>query len=175
MRRELLIGCGSNREKKLAHPDHREWSGLVTLDMNPAHKPDVLHDLNIVQLPFPPDYFDEIHAYDVMEHLGSQGDWAFFFAQWNDIWRTLKDGGRFFGLSPHWSSPWAWMDPGHTRAIGPEMLVFLCQPEYAQVGHTPMTDYRFCYSGDFDVEYSNINPSTKQFSWVLRAVKPARF
>lgn len=172
-RKELLLGCGSSREKKLAHPSHRSWEGLVRLDFAPTHHPDVLHDLAKLPLPFDDDTFDEVHAYDVMEHVGQQGDWRFFFAQWQDLWRILKDGGRFFGISPHWSSPWAWMDPGHTRAMGPEMLVFLNQLEYAQVGKTPMTDYRFCYAGDFDIEHAQID-ANKQFSWVLRAVKPAR-
>ena len=172
-RRELLLGCGSSREKKLSHPDHREWAGLTRLDFNAYHAPDIIHDLARLPLPFDDDSFDEVHAYDVMEHIGQQGDWQFFFAQWQDLWRILKDGGRFFGISPHWSSPWAWMDPGHTRAMGPEMLVFLNQLEYAQVGKTPMTDYRFCYRGDFDIEFAQID-ANKQFSWVLRAVKPAR-
>ena len=82
---ELLLGCGFSRVKKLAHPDRPEWDGLVTLDMNPAHKPDVVFDLNDWPLPFDGDTFDEVHAYDVMEHLGQQGDWKFFFRQWANI------------------------------------------------------------------------------------------
>jgi SAM-dependent methyltransferase len=173
MRAELLIGCGSNREKKLATPGREQWSGLVTLDFNDDHAPNVVHDIASLPLPFPDDSFDEIHAYDVMEHVGRQGDWKFFFAQWSDMWRLLRDRGRFFGISPHWSSPWAWMDPGHTRAFGPECFVFLSQPNYEQVGKSPMTDYRFCYAADFDLIHSEIS-SNKQFSYVLQAVKPAR-
>jgi SAM-dependent methyltransferase len=172
-RRELLLGCGSNSTKKIGSEDHRDWAGLVRLDFNDAHKPDVVHDLAKLPLPFEDNSFDEVHAYDVMEHIGLQGDWRFFFAQWQDLWRVLKPDGRFFGISPHWSSPWAWMDPGHTRAMGPEMLVFLCQPEYRQVGTTPMSDYRFCYSADFDIEFADVD-SLRRFTWVLRAVKPAR-
>ena len=108
-----------------------------------------------------------------MEHVGQQGDWRFFFNQWSDIWRILKPGGRFFGISPHWSSPWAWMDPAHTRAIGPEMLIFLDQRQYDQVGKSPMTDYRFCYQADFEVEHERITEQ-RQFEWVMRAVKPSR-
>lgn len=173
-RKELLLGCGSNSQKKLGVDGARIWNGLVRVDFNSDHSPDVVHDLTRLPLPFDDGTFDEVHAYDVMEHLGQQGDWRFFFAQWQDIWRILKPDGRFFGISPHWSSPWAWMDPGHTRAMGPEMLTFLCQPQYAQVGHTPMTDYRFCYSADFEIEMAHVDQTSRQFSWVLRAIKPSR-
>lgn len=171
---EILLGAGASREKRMALPGRGNWDGLVTLDMNDDHKPDYVHDLSVLPLPFGDDCADEIHAYEVMEHVGQQGDWRFFFAQWSDIWRILKPGGKFLGSSPHWSSPWAWMDPGHTRAFGPEMMTFLSQPEYSrQVGRTPMTDYRFCYRADFNLVHSEITASG-QFCYVLQAVKPSR-
>jgi SAM-dependent methyltransferase len=170
---ELLIGCGSNRDKKLVYRGRASWSGLVTLDFNDDHKPDVVHDLSHLPLPFPEDTFDEIHAYDVLEHIGRQGDWEFFFNQWSDFWRILKPEGVFIGISPHWSSPWAWGDPGHTRIVSAESFVFLNQPNYQQVGQTAMTDYRFAYRADFDVLYDVVDEA-KQFHFVLQAVKPSR-
>jgi len=168
---EILLGAGSNHSKKLGFSP--EWDGLITVDINPDHKPDVLHDLSVLPLPFADDCADEIHAYDVMEHVGAQGDWRFFFDQWSDIWRVLKPGGVFFGISPHHSSPWAWGDPGHTRIVGKEQLFFLSQPNYAEVGKTPMTDYRFCYRADFDQIESAVTQD-RQYAYALRAVKPAR-
>lgn len=170
---ELLIGCGSNRIKKLARPDRKEWSGLVTMDFNADHGPDIVHDIAQIPLPMDDNSCDEIHAYDVLEHVGRQGDWRFFFDQWSDFYRILKPGGVFYGISPHWSSPWCWMDPGHTRAMGPEAFIFLSQPSYSQIGKSPMTDYRFAYSGDFDLIHNTIDES-KQFYFALQAVKPAR-
>jgi|WetSurMetagenome_2_1015567.scaffolds.fasta_scaffold19130_5 SAM-dependent methyltransferase len=172
--KELLLGCGSNREKKLYVEGRTSWSALTTLDFSDAHKPDVVHDMAQLPLPFADDSFDEIHAYDVLEHMGQQGDFRFFFDQWSDFWRILRPGGRFLGVSPHRSSPWAWGDPGHTRIICPESFLFLHQPAYADVGKTPMTDYRFCYKADYDLEFSNIAVD-QQHRFVLRAVKPSRW
>lgn len=148
---ELLIGAGNNRDKKITFKDiPSEWSGeLVTLDIDPECNPDIIHDLNDLPLPFDDDMFDEIHAYEVLEHTGRQGDWLFFFNQFSEFWRILKPGGYFIGTCPMWDSPWAWGDPGHTRIISPESLIFLSQEEYKQIGKTAMTDYRCVYKANF--------------------------
>lgn len=169
---ELLIGAGSTHAKRYGNT--AAWQNLVTLDINPSHEPDVVHDLNVRPLPFADNAFDEVHAYEIIEHLGRQGDYRAWFDEWSEWWRILKPGGLMVGTSPHYSSPWAWMDPGHTRAMGPEMMVFLSQAEYtAQVGKTPMSDYRFCYRADFDPVQLAVAPDGC-FQFVMRAVKPAR-
>ena len=150
---------------------HSDWDGLVTLDHNPLHNPDVLHDLN-EPLPFDDDSCDEIHAYEVLEHLGSLGDWKFFFSQWADWWRVLVDGGRVFATVPAMDSPWLFGDPSHTRVINMEQLTFLNQPAYAQVGTTAMSDFRDIYKADFDIEFAENQNGT--FKFILRAVKPTR-
>jgi SAM-dependent methyltransferase len=171
---DLLIGCGKSRIKRLAINGNMEWNGLVTLDVHSSHNPDIVHDLNNLPLPFDDNSFDSIHAYDVLEHIGKQGDWKGFFAEWSEYWRILKPDGLFFGITPAAFSKWAWGDPGHTRIISLETLCFLCQEEYIrQIGITPMTDYRNVYSADFDVGYENT--SNDAFSFILKAIKPSRF
>ena len=55
---ELLLGCGSSRLKKLAWQGGHEWSDLVTLDFADTHKPDVVHDIAKLPLPFADNTFD---------------------------------------------------------------------------------------------------------------------
>jgi predicted SAM-dependent methyltransferase len=105
---ELLIGCGNARNKQLARPGRKAWSDLVTLDLDPACKPDVVHDLNQLPYPFEDNQFDEIHACHVLEHCGRQGDWRFFFKQCEEFWRITKPGGTFHGICRHRNSVWAW-------------------------------------------------------------------
>ena len=168
---QLLLGCGSNRAKKLYKQGSPDWEGLVTLDHEPCHKPDVVHDLNN-PLPFDDDSADEIHIYECLEHLGTQGDYKFFFAQFSDFWRVLKHGGVLFGTVPLPASVWAWGDPSHTRVIPKESFVFLSQPNYAQVGITPMSDFRSIYKADFDVLL--LNEAGHCLEFALQAVKPSR-
>jgi hypothetical protein len=69
MRRELLLGCGTNRDKKVTGSwTEPTWGELVTLDIDPETKPDIVHDLSVLPYPFRDDEFDEIHAYEVLEH-----------------------------------------------------------------------------------------------------------
>jgi hypothetical protein len=84
----------------------------------------------------------------------------------------LRPGGLFCGTSPAIGSVWLWGDPGHTRVIQPESFVFLSQPKYAQVGQSPMSDYRFVYRADFDIVHAQVQEDT--FVFVLRAIKPSR-
>lgn len=170
---ELLIGCGNRRVKVCHAPGNEAFTDLTTLDIDPNSGADVIHDLNVIPYPFADDQFDEIHASEVLEHLGSQGDWRAFFAQFSELWRILKPGGVLCASCPSATSRWAWGDPGHTRLIQPESLTFLHQPAYtAQVGVTAMTDYRAVYRADFDLVARE--DDGESFVFILQAVKPSR-
>lgn len=170
-KRELLLGCGNSRDKKVHGTwTTKEWSNLTTLDVDPGVNPDVVWDLtNPAQLPFDDNSFDEIHAYEVLEHIGQQGDFRAFFRQFYDYWRILKPDGLFVATVPMWDSPWAWGDPGHTRIITKGSLIFLDPREYSQIGKSSMTDYRPWWKGNFQ-GYAAIEEKDT-FGFILKAIK----
>ena len=176
MKRELLIGCGSNWGKRLTADDTETFDNLVTLDYNADHKPDIVWDLmNPYVLPpeFDDNSFDEIHAYEVLEHIGQPGDYRTFFKQFSEFWRVLKPNGHFLATFPSRHSAWVWGDPSHTRAIQLEQLIFLSQPNYETgVGVTSMSDFRNIYKADFDVVMASDNKETA--SMIIKAIKPSR-
>jgi len=168
---ELLLGCGNSREKKIRHGNlSEEWNALTTLDIDPACSPDVVHDLDVLPYPFDDNAFDEIHAYEVLEHFGRQGDWRAFFAQFNELHRILKPDGLLVATVPAWDSPWAWGDPGHTRIITQGTLAFLSQEIYrTKIGNTNMTDYRGVYSADFRLLATH--DTEHNFCFIIQAIK----
>jgi SAM-dependent methyltransferase len=205
--RELLLGCGRSREKRLCPPGAGEkFKGLLTLDMVESARPDFIGDLNhtpwnvglvstaahyakitrpcaaigggVNGSEFMDDAFDEIHAYEVLEHLRSQGDYKGFFADFSEIWRVLKPGGYLCATCPSRFTGWLWGDPGHTRAIMPESLTFLDQSEYVKQFDnsgrpSSMSDYRNVYRADFKCVDQATNRD--QFMFILQAVKPSRW
>lgn len=167
---ELLLGCGSSRERRIKIQGRATWCKLVRLDWNADHKPDVVYNLEKTPYPFAADTFDEIHAYEVLEHIGQQGDHLTFFAQFSELWRILKPDGFLAATCPSWQSMWAWGDPSHRRILCPGSLVFLSQAEYAkQVGKTPMSDFRFCYKADFRTVFQRDDGEV--FTFVIQAKK----
>ena len=171
---ELLIGCGHSREKRVKFPEiPEEWAELVTLDIDESVEPHVLHNLDMLPYPFDDNQFDEIHAYEVLEHCGTQGDYRFFFQQFEEFHRILKPGGWFIGSCPSWDAEWAWADPGHRRILTPKTFMFLSQVNYEGCGQpgNAMADYRFCYQADFELYHADEKPDTGQWYWIMRAIK----
>lgn len=167
---ELLIGCRHSRDKRIYFEGvSQEWRGLKTLDISPDCGADVVHDLCIVPYPFADESFDEIHAYEVLEHCGQQGDWRLFFAQFSEFYRILKPGGYFMATVPAWDSPWAWGDPSHTRVITAGSLSYLDQDHYQQVGKTSTSDFRDVWKGNFQT--TGVQESEHQLGFVLKAIK----
>lgn len=169
--KELIIGCGRAKEKKIISLNNDLlYHNPVTLDINPDHNPDFVWDLENLPMPFDNNEFDQIHAYEVLEHTGNQGDYKFFFAQFSEFWRILKKDGILCVSVPNYKSVWAFGDPSHKRIINEGSLVFLSQKNYInQVGKSAITDFRYIYSADFETVFKKTTDTT--FYFILKVIK----
>lgn len=70
-----------------------------------------------------PGWFDEVHAYEVLNLL--PGDEHDFFRFWSRIWAVLKPGGTVMATVPHWNSEWRHAYPGPQRTYTPGLLSYL--------------------------------------------------
>ena len=84
--------------------------GAIRLDLARACRPDVVADAN-QPLPFRNDSFEIVGAYDVLEHVGD------LVRVVEEVHRVLRPGGVLQVTTPHYSSPNAYADPTHRRAL----------------------------------------------------------
>lgn len=144
MGRSLLMGCGRDRRKQIFPEGCPEWTGeLTTMDFDPNCGADILWDMENRPLPFEDGTFDEIAAYNSMEHWGRQGDFRGWFAEMNEYWRILKPFGLMGVMVPIGADALA--DPGHTRFFDANYFGFCCKDFYEQnmKQGTCFTDYRW--------------------------------
>ncbi len=76
----------------------KSCENAVTLDIDPLHNPDIVHDLNNVPWPFEDNTFDEIICHHVIEHL-EKLDVAM-----KELYRITSPEGRIYIEVPHYSS-----------------------------------------------------------------------
>jgi len=99
--RILNLGCGK-----------KYINGAVNVDVTPATRPDVVHNLNRVPWPFPDSHFRQVQAYDVLEHLTD------LLAVMEEIHRVCEDGAIVHITTPHFSSANSYTDLTHRHHFG---------------------------------------------------------
>lgn len=93
--KKLIIGAAGK-----SHPD------AITVDIDPVHAPDVVHDLSVVPWPFETGQFSEIIAHHVIEHIDS------IIPVMRELHRVCAPDGTIYIEVPHHTS-WCAKDPCH--------------------------------------------------------------
>lgn len=158
MKRALMLGCGTSRERKIRvtaeDPVGFDDYELITIDFNKDCKPTIVHDMNFglpKKIRDQWNSFDEIHAYDSLEHWGQQGDFRDWFNEMENYHNILRPGGRFFTLVP--TGEERFVDPGHVRFFGTNYFWVLSQKWYREMNEKGIHvgDYRWYWKKDFNV------------------------
>ncbi len=127
--KRLNIGCGVESRR-----------GYVNLDIANLPGIDVVHDLNKFPYPFRDNRFEEINAFNILEHLDDINKVM------KEIYRILKPGGIIRIIVPHFSSYGVWLDPTHKRCFAYDTFSYFCTPEfnfYRLRGQSHYYDFRF--------------------------------
>lgn len=107
--RKLNLGCGT---------DIRE--GWVNLDSANIPGVDVVHNIQLLPLPFGNNAFDEVLCNDILEHID-------YPPVLKDIHRILAPGGVVHIRVPHFTSKNNAIDPQHIRQFSIETFDFFCK------------------------------------------------
>lgn len=180
----LLLGCGNSHDKRMQFEDEgfrgspwakfEDYSNLTLSDVDPeiCEKYDATYaDLDTFPYPWEDESFDEIHAYEVLEHTGSLGDGDFFFAQFNEFWRMLRPGGYMMISVPMWDAEVAWAAPDHKRVLPPGMFGYLTEEYYDNIGKPGYGDYRSYLQDRYWVTLGK-HETEEQLHVVLRKPSP---
>lgn len=97
---KIDIACGSNKQ-----------DGFVGIDIQSLKGVDIIHDLETFPYPLPDKCANFAIASHYVEHINPAKFGVVKFM--NEIWRLLKDGGRFAICCPYAGSPGDYQDPTH--------------------------------------------------------------
>lgn len=119
---KLNLGCGNKILNGYINLDKRQWGSV-----------DVVRDV-LRGLPFDDNKFDEVYASHFMEHIPAGEDLYFVISE---VWRVLKDGGKFIIRVPHSDTQEAFY-PDHLSYWNEKMVQALVADPYQSYG-----TYRF--------------------------------
>ena len=97
----LNLGCGN-----------KKFADALNLDVTARTNPDLIHNLNHYPWPVPNNFFTEVRAYDVIEHLDD------ILATMEEIHRVCRHGAIVQITVPHYSCANAFTDPTHQHYFG---------------------------------------------------------
>lgn len=155
----LDLACGNNKQE-----------GFVGIDIT---KNETQADIEANLLKFPwlfvkDDSVDEVFCSHFIEHI-PHGDGSNdpFFDFFNQLWKTLKSGGKAIFITPYYASMRAFQDPTHQRFITEATYSYLNKQWRDENGllHYPVkTDFKviscqYVYYPD----YQNIDLQDQQF------------
>lgn len=110
-KRILDLGCGERK---------KDVSGAIVVGIDKMSLPgvDVVHNLNQFPYPFSDDYFDEVIADDVIEHLDN------VVKVMEELWRIAKHGALIRISVPHFSSDNYFTDITHKHPFSSRSFDF---------------------------------------------------
>jgi SAM-dependent methyltransferase len=120
--RRLNLGCGTDIR-----------AGWVNLDRAALPGVDVVHDLDVLPLPFADGAFAHICAKDVLEHVD-------YIPLLREIHRVLRPNGTLEIQVPHFTSADNYIDPTHVRRFSIRTFDFFI------AGSATARDYYFDFS-----------------------------
>ena len=147
--RLLSLGCG--RDVRV---------GWVNLDIAPLPGVDVVHDLNVIPMPFEDNSFDYIECIDILEHMREMPEVM------GEIHRILAPGGRVHIEGPHFTSVNWVTDPTHRRAFGISTFEFFTKRSFLNRGY--YFDFAFAVVDKRQIRFQRV--LSQPWNWLVEAL-----
>lgn len=142
--KKLNLGCGF---KKL--DDH--WN----VDIEPRCNPDEIMDMEQFPWPYEDNFFEKIHADNVLEHVGQ--DPKVFTKVLQEMYRVSADGAEWYVCVPHHRCDLYWDDYTHVRALSAKTFRMFDQKINFESIAKKLSDSTFGLYHDVDLEVYDEN------------------
>lgn len=142
--RKLNMGCGF---KKL--DDH--WN----VDISPRCNPDEVLDFELTPWPYEDNFFERIHADNVLEHLGQ--DPKVFTKIMQEMYRVSADQAEWYINVPHHRCDLFWDDYTHVRALSAKTFKMFDQKVNFESIAKKLSDSTYGLYHDVDIEVYDEN------------------
>lgn len=126
---KLNLGCGKDKLKGYINMDMRDYGHNIVRDVRRG-------------IPFNDNTFDEVFTSHFMEHIGHED--IYFVVE--EVYRVLKDGGKFIIRVPHSGTPQAFF-PDHVSFWNKEMVYALIHDPYQNYGQYKYSIEMCTYAG----------------------------
>lgn len=122
----LNLGCARDRAE-----------GWTNLDISPNVGADIVHDLEVLPLPFPDATWDCIFGSHVFEHIHRER----FIPLAGELARILRPGGYLISVTPYCTSTDAVDNPFHLQAFSAVTWHYADRRMYETPGHAGFGDF----------------------------------
>jgi predicted SAM-dependent methyltransferase len=150
--RKLDIGCG-----------RKKVPGAVGLDWIGNTDADIVCDLNHPPWPLEENSFDEVFAYNVLEHLPD------IPGIMQEIHRVGRPKAKVYIKTPHFASLSSWEDPTHVHHFACESFDYFCESK------RHITHYATCR---YSVVRNQLHFGGHPLSWIgrlIHAISPREY
>jgi predicted SAM-dependent methyltransferase len=140
---KLNMGCGFNR-----------LDGYWNVDVEPKCNPDEVVDLETTPWPYEDNFFEAIHASNILEHLGQTPKQ--FTNVMKEMYRVSIHGAVWNIQVPHHRCDLYWDDYTHVRVLTPKTFKMFDQQFNLQTIERKLSESTFGLYHGVDVEITDV-------------------
>jgi predicted SAM-dependent methyltransferase len=141
--KKLNMGCGFNK-----------LDGYWNVDVEPKCNPDEVVNLEVIPWQYEDNFFDQIHAYNILEHLGSTPQ--IFTNVMKEMYRVSTYGAIWNIQVPHHRCDLYWDDYTHVRVLTPKTFRMFDQQFNLQTIERKLSESTFGLYHNMDIEVTDV-------------------